>query len=213
MDSLLALISSENLWDVVRDARLQGMWIEGLSALLGVISVWLQIKRSVWCWPVGLGWAALSVWVYYSAQLFSDMTLGGVYCALMIFGWYSWLYGGKDHEGVRVSRIPLWYLLSWIAAGFLAMVGLGYYMAVYQNASVPFLDATTTSFSLVAQYLLTRKFIANWGVWIFVDVLATGIYIYKDLWSYVFLYAFFTILAVMGYLEWRKVLHEREQAA
>lgn len=179
---------------------------EVLGVLFGILSVWLTTRENVWCWPTGLVNVGLFIAVFYHARLYADMGLQAVYVALCLYGWYEWLHGGKDHGVLHVSRTPP------SAAGILAALGTGFAVALglllrrYTDASLPLLDSTLTSFSLVAQWMQTRKWLETWWAWIAVDVVYVGMYVYKRLYPTAGLYAVFLLLAVLGLRAWRASL-------
>jgi nicotinamide mononucleotide transporter len=183
---------------------LSGWEIGGV--LFGVVGVWLTVKENIWCWPAGLVNVALFIVVFWQARLYADMGLQVVYVVLCLYGWWAWLHGGSGHDALRVSRAPKRVLLALGAAGAAGAAVLGLTLYRHTDAAVPFWDSTTTSFSLVAQALQTKKWIENWTVWIAVDVVYVGIYVFKKLYLTAGLYAVFLVLAVRGLVEWRRSL-------
>lgn len=176
------------------------------GVLFGVVAVWLTVRQNVWCWPTGLVNVGLFIVVFWQARLYADMGLQVVYVALCAYGWWSWLHGGEGHGALRVSRAPARLLWAVAAGGAVAAFVLGVTLKRHTDASLPFWDSTTTSYSLAAQWLQTRKWIENWTVWIAVDILYVGIYVAKSLYLTAALYAVFLALAVRGHLEWRRDL-------
>ncbi len=180
-------------------------YIELLVTITGIICVYLNTKENVWAWPIGIISVALSIQVYWEVSLLSDAILGLIYVFLGFYGWYQWLYGksGNNKLHVSLTKIKEWIIL--ISFGFIGSFILGSIVKyTYQTADLPYLDAITTCFSLLAQWQLAKKRLENWLVWIAVDILATSIYIYKSLYFFAVLYAVYTVLAILGYLEWRK---------
>lgn len=189
-------------------------WYEIAGVAFGIIAVWLTTRQNVWCWPTGLVNVGLFIIVFFQARLYADMGLQVVYVALCIYGWYEWLHGGKNDSPLQVSRASSAALAGGFVAGVAFLALLGTVLRRITNADLPYLDSTLTSFSLVAQFYQTRKWIENWILWIAVDVVYVGMYIYKKLYPTAGLYAVFLILAVIGYVEWRKSLElQRETAA
>ena len=185
---------------------------EVAGALLGAIAVFLTARENVWCWPVGLANVLLYVVVFHEARLYADMGLQVVYAALCVYGWYAWLHGGKDRGELAVSRTPGRWRAPLFLAGAAAAALLGFLLKRHTDAALPYWDSSTTAFSLVAQWMQTRKWLENWRVWIAVDVVYVGMYLYKDLRLTAALYAVFLALAVMGDREWRKSLASQAAA-
>jgi len=179
---------------------------EGAAFLFGIVAVYLTVRENVWCWPTGLVNVGLSILVFGRAKLYADMGLQVVYVLLCLYGWYEWRHGGPGHGMLIVSRTPRQALLALAALGLTGGGLLGLALTRYTDASLPFWDSSTTAFSLVAQYMQTRKWLENWIVWIAVDLVYVGIYVYKSLYLMSGLYTVFLVLAVLGLLEWRQSL-------
>ena len=133
-----------------------------------------------------------------------DMGLQGLYFALAAYGWWAWLHGGEDHGELRVSLTPGRMRAALMGAAAIGGVLLGLALHVFTDASLPFMDSMLTSVSIAAQWMQTRKLLESWLVWLAVDVLYVGIFLYKELFLTAGLYAVFLGLAVMGFLEWRR---------
>jgi nicotinamide mononucleotide transporter len=166
--------------------------------------VWLTVRQNIWTWPLGLVAVTLYGIFFYQHRLYADMGLQVVYFAFNVYGWYEWLYGGEGHTRLKVSRVkPGVYVLLIIVGGAFAW-WLGTTLAAHTNAAAPFFDSTLTAYSLVAQFMMTRKWIENWHVWIAVDIAYVYLFISRHLNLTAGLYAVFIILATMGLVEWRK---------
>ena len=171
-----------------------------------MIGVALGIWQSVWTWPVGIVNVALTFVAFRRAGLYSDMGLQVVYLLLSIYGWYQWLRGGVGNTELKVSRTSrrAWTVLSGV--GVVIWLALGTITKQFPGAAIPYIDAATTSTSLVAQYMITRKLIENWIVWIVVDTAYVALFIWRGLYAFAVLYAVYLVLAVFGYREWKKAL-------
>jgi nicotinamide mononucleotide transporter len=179
---------------------------EIVGVAFGVVSVWLTVRENIWCWPTGLVNVALFIIVFWQARLYADMGLQVVYVVLSLYGWYEWLHGGRNRGALAVSRAPLAAVVAGGLGGVAFAGFLGATLKHTTDASLPYWDSATTSFSLVAQWMLTRKWIENWVIWIAVDVVYVGIYLAKQLYLTAGLYAVFLGLATLGLLQWKKTL-------
>lgn len=196
--------------------------IELVAAATGLICVLLVAMQSVWNFPIGLLNSVLYAYVFFGAKLYSDVLLQGCFFALQCYGWYNWLAGRRvalrdeapaDEElppayGEPTLLLPVTRLTSRQWAGWLAAIGvgtgtLGYLMENYAGAAAPYRDAFIASASLVAQYLIARKKLENWLIWVVVDVVAVGVYYQQNLIPTAVLYVLFTGMAVAGYFRWR----------
>ncbi len=182
--------------------------IEIAGAITGVACVALTVRQSVWCWPIGLANSALYLWVFSSARLYSDAVLQGFYFLMSVYGWYHWLYPSGDgaRAELPITRASARELLTLAALGSAGTLAWGSGLAKWTDAAFPYLDTATMMASLAAQWLLTRKRIENWYIWIVADLVMIGIYYAKALYPTTLLYLVFTGLAVSGLVTWRRDL-------
>ncbi|MGB6725899.1 MAG: nicotinamide riboside transporter PnuC [Terracidiphilus sp.] len=183
--------------------------IEIAGFIATLLGIWLTTKRLLICWPVTLLADFLYLVVFYQARLFSDALLQIFFVAFTLYGWWHWWRGVREEGEVRVAPLGLRSALTAIAAGAVGamllsrlMLFLGAQMSV--TIALPHLDATLASYSLVASWWQARKQIANWWLWIVVDLVYVGEYIYKDLWPTALLYLVLVGLAVLGWWDWRR---------
>jgi nicotinamide mononucleotide transporter len=180
--------------------------LELFAVVFGVVSVLLSVRQNMWTWPTALVNVALYFWLFFRSGLYSDMGLQAVYFALSLYGWYEWRYGGKGHTPLHVSRASrrMWLVLA--AIGIAVWAVLGQITSRLPGAALPWFDAATTTVSLIAQYMMTRKILENWALWIGVDVLYVGMFIYKGLYLTAFNYGIYLALAALGYIAWKRSL-------
>jgi nicotinamide mononucleotide transporter len=177
--------------------------LELLASALGVIAVWLTVKQNVWCWPIGLIMVVLYSWIFFDVKLYSDMLLQMFYAALQLYGWVLWTHRRQAPER-PVSVLDRASVLRGLAAGAVFSLALGAAMAHFTDAAQPWLDAALTGFSLVAQVWMAQKRLQCWPLWIVLDVIFVGLFLYKALYLTAALYALFTLLAVQGWREWHR---------
>jgi len=185
---------------------------EVLAVITGIISVYLSTRENIWSWPTALVNVALYFVVFLEAKLYADMGLQALYFALSLYGWYEWLYGGENRTELRVSRTPRALGIRLAIIGVACAAVLGTLLARFTDAALPYIDSATTSTSLVAQWMMTRKILENWSVWVAVDVVYIAMFIFKRLYLTAGLYAVFLVLAVMGYVQWKRSLVARSLA-
>jgi nicotinamide mononucleotide transporter len=180
--------------------------LELVAVLFGIVSVFLSVREKIWSWPTALVNVALYFVLFYETGLYSDMGLQAVYFVLSPYGWYEWLYGGAGRTTLTVSRTPprLWAILIAIAIVFWAI--LGRLTSGLPGVALPYVDAATATTSLVAQYMMTRKLLENWALWIAVDVVYIGMFIFKGLYLTAGNYAVYLGLAVLGHIAWKRSL-------
>jgi nicotinamide mononucleotide transporter len=182
--------------------------LELFAATIGALSVWLSVRQNIWSWPTAIVNVVLYAIVFYQAKLYADMGLQVIYAVLSVYGWYEWRYGGEGRTELRVTRTSpqLGALLTLIALA--GSVVLGTLLQHATDAALPYMDSFLSSSSLVAQWMMTKKKLENWLVWILVDVLYVGMFVFKGLHLTAGLYTVFLALAVKGYLDWRRSIHE-----
>jgi nicotinamide mononucleotide transporter len=185
--------------------------LEGFAAVFGVVSVFLSTRQNIWSWPTAIVNVGLYTIVFYQGRLYGQMGLQTVYLALSIYGWYQWLHGGEQHSELRVSRATprlLMILAGVCVIGWLVLAAL----LRRTDAALPWLDALLTVTSLAAQWMMTRKILENWLLWIALDLVYVPVFISQKLYATAMLYFAFLILAVMGFIEWRRSVERRALA-
>lgn len=180
--------------------------LELAGAITGVAGVWLAARQNIWTWPVSLISVGVYVIVFYDARLYADMGLNAFYVVTSLYGWYLWLYGGKGHTERKVGRVKRSEMITLLTLGAAFTVGLGYFLENYTDADLSYTDSATTAVSLIGYWMMAKKQIENWIVWIVVDVVYVGVYTYKELYITSILYFVFLILCVVGYQDWKKSL-------
>ncbi len=178
--------------------------LEVFGFLAGAICVYLNTRQNVLGWFFGIINSILYTYVFWQVQLYADMSLQAYYFITSIYGWWMWLYGGKRHDGVSVSNTPRALYLLFAFLFFGGTMLWGYLLGNFTNASLSYLDSALTIASLIAQWMMARKYIENWLIWIVADVFYTGLYWYKGLELTSILYLVFTLLAISGYYQWKR---------
>ncbi|PJJ54786.1 nicotinamide riboside transporter PnuC [Hymenobacter chitinivorans] len=178
--------------------------LEWVAVITGFACVWLAARESLWNFPVAIFSCALFAVVYFRSQLYSDSILQGFFILMSVYGWYEWLYGGTRNTALLVTRTRPREWAVVIVGVTVFTLGFGYYLQHYTDAALPHWDSFTTAASLGAQYLLTRKRLENWLIWLVVDLIYVPILWYKQLYPTSGLYAVYLILAAYGYVEWRR---------
>ncbi len=185
---------------------LSGNYIELLGAILGIAYIFFSIRQSILTWPIGLLTSVLYVWVFFVSKLYADMGLQMYYVAISIYGWYEWLFGNKTNhsEPIQVSRITLKLSIVLSVISFFLFLLIWFILKNYTDSPVPMADSLATALSIVATWMLARKILEHWLVWIFVDAFSVGLFWYKDLLPTVVLFVVYTVMAYIGYREWKQ---------
>ncbi len=176
-------------------------WFELLSFVLSVITVVLNIRQNHWAWLFAILSSAGYAVVFLQSKIYGDMALQYMFIAVSLWGWYQWRHGGEQHDALKVSRLsPKGF--GWSAVAWLVLFPACTLVLKQTDTDVPYIDAFLTAGSLVGQFLLSKKKIENWHVWIAVDIIYVGLYIHKGLLLTALLYAVFVVLAILGLREW-----------
>ena len=180
--------------------------IEILGAILGILYIIFSIKQNVLTWPTGLLTSALYVIVFFQSKFYADMGLQVYYVVISVYGWYYWLKGEKNKDENRVlvksvsSKLRIKLTMSTVIIYFTIL----FILIQFTDSDVPFMDSMTTALSIVATWMLARKYIEHWLIWIFVDLFSSGLYVYKNLWPTAVLFIIYTTMAVFGYYQWKE---------
>lgn len=183
-------------------------WIEIFGVISGLLFLYFEIKESFLMWPLGLISSSLYIIIFLNSKFYADMSLQFYYVAISIYGWYYWTRGGKTNkkEDVPITKLNLKQILIYLIASIVLFAIYSEILIRYTDSPIPYWDSFTTSLSIVATFMLSRKIIEQWLIWIIVDAVSLGLYINKQLYPTAILFAFYTILALFGYLQWRKSL-------
>lgn len=178
-------------------------WTEVVAVVTGGWCVWLVVKEHIWNWPIGLANCAFTFIVYFQTRFYADAALQIVYMVLAVLGWYWWLHGGERRSRLKIVNLnlDLALVLTYVCGVSTILI---HDALIVVKGTAPFLDALTTAMSLVAQFMLTKKIIENWLVWIAADAIYVPLLWSRDLHLMSGLYFVFLVMAIAGYVEWRR---------
>ncbi|HEY1107305.1 MAG TPA: nicotinamide riboside transporter PnuC [Opitutaceae bacterium] len=169
----------------------------------GGLCVWLVVRENVWNWPIGLANNVVFFVLFLQSRLFADMGLQVLYFGLGLYGWLNWLFGGAQHTPLKISRTTR---AEWVVLALAIPLGTWALSAILiaVNGAAPFWDALTTILSIAAQYLLCRKRLENWYLWIAADIIYVPLYVSRDLVLTGVLYAVFLVMCLVGLGGWSR---------
>ncbi len=193
-------------------ARLLGDPLEVTAVTFGILSVWLSTRQHIASWPTALVNVSLFFVIFARSRLYADMGLQVIYFGLSVYGWYEWKFGGAGRTELPVSRATRRDAMVLLPLGIGGTALLGTLLARYTNAALPFVDSATTVTSLLAQWMMTRKRLENWLVWIAVDVVYVAMFLSRGLELTAINYAVYLGLATLGYIHWRRSIAARATA-
>jgi nicotinamide mononucleotide transporter len=180
--------------------------IEIAGFVTGAVSVWLAAREHVWNWPIGIANSACWLVLFWTSRLFLDSTLQLGYVGLGLAGWYWWLHGGDGRDILPIARITRRLVFVLVIGAVVVTAGLWWLDSAVAHSAMPFWDASTTVASLVATYLLGRKLIVNWWIWIGVDLAYIWMYTVQHLYLTAALQPLFIAMCIIGVVGWRRSL-------
>lgn len=189
-------------------------WLEIIGALAGLVYVYFSIRRNILLWPIGFFTSGIYILVFLKSKLYATMLLQVYYVGISVYGWYYWKYGDKnnqkDEKQIVIRNIPFKMSLISVVSVLILEFPIYWVLKNFTDSPYPFLDSVTTVFSIIATWMLARKYIENWIIWIFSDSLALGLYFYMKLYATTALFLAYIILSFVGYFEWKKDLNARK---
>jgi nicotinamide mononucleotide transporter len=177
-------------------------WLEVIGVITGLLCVYLAAKNIIWNWPFAIISVTIYIFIFFNSHLYADMGLQFYFLATNIYGWYFWSRKPATDDKTPVVLIKKQEAIVSLIAIAIFTVFLGSVLK-YTTASYPYIDSFCTAVSLVAQFFLARKVLENWLLWVFVDVIYVGVYIFKGLHLTALMYAIYVAIALMGYIDWK----------
>lgn len=184
--------------------QLAANWVEIVAVAFGLVSVWLSARERIAAWPTAIVNVGIFFFLFWEAKLYADSVLQLVYLALSAYGWWAWLHGGANRAPLAVRRAGARVWTIGLPATLVGGLLLGALLDRFTDSPVPYLDALLTAASLLAQWMMTRKLLENWIIWIVADIVYVPMFVTRELPFTAIQYAVFLGLAVMGYVGWRR---------
>ncbi len=179
--------------------------LEIFAVIISIIGVTLTIKRNMWCWVFNFFAFVLYAYLFFEFKLYGETILQLFFMVVNFYGFYHWLKGKQQDHEIRIEPIAV---QTVILQMIIAAVGGGVFglsLHYFTDAALPILDSQLAAFSLLATYWTSRKHIATWVLWVFVDIVYVGMFMYKELFLTAALYAAFVGLAAFGWWQWEQV--------
>lgn len=178
--------------------------LEIIAVVFGVIYVVLAARNNILCWVFGIIGSTLSIWLFVAyAKLYAEAILYTYYVAAGIYGWIAWK---KEDDNLNVYSHPLKHHLLIVTLGTILSIGFYFLVTnIFTDAARPMIDSFTTIFSFIATYLTTKKWIENWIYWVVIDLVTTYLYFSRGLEFYSLLMLAYSVIAVLGYIQWKKL--------
>ncbi len=186
-------------------------WFQLLGAVLGLIQIWLLVRRSVWNFPVAMVMVSLIGVTLFEEQLYSEAGLQVFFFVVNAAGWYQWRAVAEGGQAVPVSWMAGPARALWVAITVVLSLSLGWAMHTFTDAALPFADSAVAGASIAAQLLLNLRRIENWVLWVAIDVASVALYLNRELYFFAALYLAFLVISVIGLRQWMAA--EKDRAA
>ena len=183
--------------------------LEIVSVIISVIGVALTIKRNMWCWLFNIVACFLYAYLFYEYKLYGETILQFFFVSMHFYGFYHWLKGKQQDHEICIEPITIQLVIGQMILAAVGGFVFGWSLHTFRDAALPWLDSQLAAFSLLATYWTSRKHIATWVLWVFVDLIYVGMFLYKDLFLTAALYAALVALAAFGWWQWTQVRHKQ----
>ncbi len=181
------------------------LMLQIVGVALGLLYLWLEYRADIRLWVVGLIMPLVHGALYYTVGLYADSAMQVYYVLAGLYGWIVWHNAPRrSAKAAAIGHTPLRTVPALAAVYAAAHVGLYLLLARFTDSTVPFWDSLTTALCIVAMWMLSRKYVEQWLVWLAVDLITVGLYLYKGIPLTAGLYALYSALAVAGYLRWKR---------
>lgn len=184
-------------------------WLEIIGVIVGLVYLYLEYKADIWLWAASVIMPAIYLVVFYDAGLYADTAINIYYLVIAIYGWFSWRYGNKEKQELQITHITLRQGVAMVALYAVMQVAVSLVLLHLTDSDVPWFNGLTSALSIIGMWMLARKWIEQWIVWIAVDILSAALYGFKGLYLTAILYAAYAIIAVFGYRKWRELMREQ----
>lgn len=198
--------------------------LEMAGFFIGLLYLYWEYHADPKMWIANILMPTISFWVYYRAGLYADFGMNIYYFLIAIYGYIAWTRHGRktdvdgDNSGAKKAGLPITHIgprqLAGCTLAFAAVyAAIAWWLVACTDSTVPYWDAFTTALSIIAMWMLARKYIEQWIAWMLVDGVCVGLYIFKDRPFYAVLYAIYTVIAVLGYRKWQRIMRGPTRSA
>ncbi len=181
--------------------------IEAIAFTSGIVNIYLLTRCSLWNWFFGILTVSLYAIIFFNIKLYADMSLQGVFLFFQFYGLYQWCYG-KENKPIAMQVLSLSTCLSLVVATIILFIGISFILKYNTDSTTVYADATITALSLIAQWMMSKKYLQHWILWIIIDLISINLYIGKSLYLTSLLYLVFMLLCIKGYYQWRETLNK-----
>lgn len=185
-------------------------FLEILGFCIGILYLWWEYHADAKVWIASVIMPSISMWIYFSKGLYADFGINIYYLIIAIYGFIVWTRGtGDKKKNPRpITHTPGWAWITVITSTSVLWIGIWLILKHFTDSTVPVADGFTTALSIVAMWMMARKYAEQWLAWLVVDAVCVGLYIYKGLIFYPLLYSIYTVIAYFGYRKWLRLMKQ-----
>lgn len=181
---------------------LSNNWLEIVGTIIGFVYLWQEVKASIWLWLTGIVMPAIYTVVFYQSGLYADFGIQVYYIFAALYGFLFWKFGKKQDKPLPIVHTTARQGVILFLITVLVFIPIYLILTKFTDSTVPFYDSATTALSIVALWMLAKKHVEQWFVWIAVDAVSSALYFYKGIYFTAVLYAVYTVVAIYGYKKW-----------
>ena len=185
-------------------------WLDITTTVLGLAYIILEYRASLWMWGVGFLMQALGIALYYQKGLYADCGMEFYYLSMTVYGYWRWIHGSKEKTELPIRHFPPRLILPWGLLTVAIWAFIYWLLVTFTNSNVPLADSFTTALSIVGIWALAHKYLEQWFIWIAVDIVTCELYYYKEIPFKASLYALYVVIAIAGYMKWRRMMQTSE---
>lgn len=182
--------------------------IEAIAFTSGIVNIYLLTRCNLWNWFFGILTVSLYAIIFFNIKLYADMSLQGVFLFFQFYGLYQWRYGSKENKPIALQVVSLSTCLMLVVAAIILFAGISFILKYSTDSTTIYADAMITALSLIAQWMMSKKYLQHWVLWIIIDLISINLYISKTLYVTALLYLVFMLLCFKGYYQWRETLNK-----
>ena len=186
--------------------------LEILGFTIGLLYLWWEYHADAKVWIASVVMPAISMWIYYSKGLYADFGINIYYLLIAVYGFVAWTRGSSKskHGSLKITHIGWLTGVAAVCATLLLWWFIWWILVTFTDSTVPVADAFTTSLSIVGLWMLARKYVEQWLAWFVVDIVCCALYYYKGINFYCILYGIYTIVALLGYRKWLRLMKSQD---
>ena len=187
-------------------------YLEIIGTFVGLVYLWLEYHASIYLWVASVVMPIVYTFIFFDAGLYADMGIQIYYVLASIYGFICWKWtitrknNKNSEEKLKITHAPRRLITPMSVISIALTIVIAYILIAFTDSNVPWWDSITTSLSIVAMWMMARKYIEQWWAWLVVDVVSAGIYLYKELYFTAGLYALYAVIAYFGYKKWKELM-------